>query len=279
MLGDDLLPHIKNLNPEELRTFLTLTSAGYRRLIERIRKKHKLGSNEELDSGEYSRDADIKLMIMKQVPKEKRRLYDFAVRVGEKFDDDAFDGWLSKIELSVDIEQALEVVPISEDVLHRSLSGYSLQRIVGAYGLPIYHGSKEVPITEDGWYIKVTPFTHKSTVSESYEAIWKEFKEIAKMADSVGYDPDKRPERSRRTSQKRVSWYLEVEDYIYDFLDSPDLTYQDEDEELRLKDAINAVSQAHNSIFSRVKDAHYDLQNRFSIPKLKQFEKLVISKP
>jgi hypothetical protein len=272
MLGNNTSKFIEDFDPEEIRTFLILHSAGYRRLTERIRINHNLDPEKE----GYSRDADSKLFILKQIPEESLLLYDTLVRRDMKPTDEKLNGWLKHTLLKKDIDQVLEELPIKHELLLRSLSGYPESRTLGAYGLPVYHASKETPITEEGTYIKVTPMTYKATILASYEHAWFEFEQNAKMANYVGYDPNKRPKRVKKTATRVIDRYLDVESYMYDFLDKEFNTYLDEEVRLKLKDAFSAVANKHNVDSSTISNSYYDLQKRFFIPKLKQFEKLVV---
>ena len=252
MLGNNIIDFLDQLNPEELGTFLILSSAGYQRLIERIRKKHELNP----DSDGYSKEADIKLMMIGKIPEEKILLYDFYIRNKIEVNEEKLGGWIKQIKLKKEISDVLDHIPVKRDVLFRSLSGYPMNRILSAYGLPIYHG----PISEEGYFIRVTPWTHKPTLLLCYETIWQQFKEEAKMADSVGYDPEKRPSRSKKTSKKIIDRYLAVEDLLLSSFDDSGVVYGDEGE-IKINGAFATVAKENKLKTSTVHDTYYSFKS------------------
>jgi hypothetical protein len=264
---------VEDFDQEEVRTFLTIHTTGYKRLIERMKKKHNL----DPDSEGYSIKADHKLLMLPGIPNNLESDYDLLISRKITFDGKRYEGWLETILLKKDIEQVLESIPIKYDLLLRSLAGYPEKRILGAYGLPIYHASKETPITEEGTYIRVTPLTLKSTLIASYKQVLLEFDRIAEMASEVSYDPNKKPERSRKTSQAVIDQYIEVESLLFDFLQDASLAYHQEETELKLTDALESVAKEKQIKLSSLSSSYHDLKRRFYIPKLKQFEKLVVS--
>jgi len=255
MLGSPLYPtneFIQSLQQKEIRHFLLLQTAGFNLLLEKIMVDYPQLENMNHDK------RDIHIMVFKFSKSEGENIYSHLLKTSKELG----------MKYSF-LKKSLCFYPYDEE---------GLRFILDTEGLPIYHASETTPITEEGVYIKTSPFMPKKelltifdTVKElevAYEKIRLEYKEAI---DHGLVSQIRKKHRDSSSGTEAINTYINIEAEMYDFA-QVDYGAADMREESVVNAAIKLVAdEDRENSLSAVSKRYYDIQNKYYIPSFSDF--------
>jgi len=238
---------------ESVRSYLISNSAGFRLIVDKLKRKYQLENLSPLDQ---------KNMLLKASFGADPKLKDDLKTISKKFNLN------------------------TEEILEDLISGWIEHKGFNYVSLPIHIATGE-PF-DDGFYIKVDPHTRLQTIKKSYEYIQFLWEDLAKNAESSPKIVISRRDKPISDLNKKIYTFLLIESYLYKHYYNREKSYQGAKTEmlnnerkanpfiekafLYAMDALKLSDKEH----SHVVDNYYTMLEYYSIPPLHKFKKLLI---
>ena len=221
---------------ERIRWYLMFRTAGFKKLVEKLRKKHKL---DKLSLVERSKIVDpVVLDYVGQYPELKEELENLS-------------RWLRVNKLIIS---------------NKFITFDSNDEYLEIESLPIHYG----PISQEGLYIRIDPHTARSTVDRAYKQSREQQKRFEKLGRPMIPKLDIKFRHKRNKDILNIKYLLAIEDIIYATADEIDHASESKLEKI-VKTAIKEISYQVKDKNINVKARYYRMLESYSIPTFKDF--------